>query len=249
LVPLKTYKSRGGLIMKRLVQCWLFVLCTFFISEIFAAGVGAATSAVKPATVNELVSVNLPKREINKAFALDQALQERRSVRDYVVTPLSMQQFSQLLWAADGISDAKEKHRTAPSAWATYPLNLYLVKQDGVWQYDVANHALKNITTGDLRKQLKDVCYGQKQVGGAPASLVITMQYNKISSDMGKENGRRFAILEAGHVAQNFSLEAVSLGLVTVPMTGFKGKEVQELLKIPDGQEVIYIIPVGYAKR
>jgi nitroreductase len=66
---------------------------------------------------------------------------------------------------------------------------------------------------------------------------------------MGADNGKRFALLETGHIAQNLLLEAVSLGLVGVPMTGFADQKVKAALKIPDGQETVYIIPVGYEKK
>lgn len=216
--------------MKRLIISFLLVFCFFWASINFAAD----------------KIIELPKPVMNDNFSLDKALMERRSVRDYTAQQLSVQQISQLLWAADGISEPKRKLRTAPSAHAAYPLNLYLVKHDGVWQYDALTHSVKELIDGDMRKHLQKACMGQKQVAKAPGVIVITMQNDKISNKMGQDDGKRVALLEAGHVAQNLLLEATALGLVGVPMTGFNDQEVRAVLTIPEGQATIYIIPVGY---
>lgn len=217
--------------MKRFLMFFLLVLCLTLGSLSFA----------------ESSVINLPKPIINGNFSLDKALKERRSIRDYTSQQLSLQQISQLFWAADGISDSKKKFRTAPSAWATYPLNLYLVNADGVWQYNVEEHSLKKIASGDRRQQLRKACLGQKQITKAPILIVITMLKNKIPNKMGL-NGKRFSLLEAGHIAQNILLESVSLGLVSGPMTGFVDQDVRSSLAIPNDQEAVYVIPVGYKK-
>jgi SagB-type dehydrogenase family enzyme len=218
--------------MKLLINSFLFIFCFFWTIIGFAA--------------NEVI--NLPKPEINATFSLDKALQERRSVRDYTSQELSQQQISQLLWAGDGISNQKKKLRTAPSAWETYPLNLYLVKADGVWQYDTLTHSIRKLANGDMRQQLKKACMEQKQITKAQDIIVITMQNNKLSNKMGIDNSKRFALLEAGCVTQNILLEATALGLAGVPMTGFVDQEVRSALTIPEGQEAVFVIPVGYKK-
>ena len=70
--------------------------------------------------------IALPTPKPDGATSVEKALRERRSIRDFKRKPLSIAEVSQLLWAAQGIT-ASGGRRTAPSAGALYPLELYLV--------------------------------------------------------------------------------------------------------------------------
>ncbi len=191
------------------------------------------------------MTVQLPKPQINKSVYLDQAIQQRRSVRQFKDKELTLEQISQLLWAADGITSADERSRSAPSGGAIYPLDLYVVKSDGVWQYLVADHSLKLLIQKDLRGKLAQAALGQNSVADAPLDIVIVAEYSRITSRYGKR-GIRYAHMEAGHIAQNLLLEATALGLAGVPVGAFSDSDISKVLDLAHDQDPLYIIPLGY---
>lgn len=179
-------------------------------------------------------------------MSLDHALAMRRSVRKFQNHPLSLKQISQLLWAAQGITD-KRGFRTAPSAGALYPLEIYVVKRDGVWRFNPHTQTLSEINDKDLRAPLAEAAYDQTFVARTPFDLVITGIAKRTTRKYGPR-GVNYMYAEAGHAAQNYLLEATALHLGAVPIGGFKPYEVQKILKLPSQEEPIYIIPTGKIK-
>lgn len=191
---------------------------------------------------NQFIKLPLP---FNKGpLSLEETLLLRRSKREFTDRKLSLKQISQLLWAAQGITDKRE-FRTAPSAGATYPLEIYLVKEDGIFHYIAGEHKLKKIKSGDYRKKLAHAALGQPWVEKAPVNFIITAVFSRTTKRYG-ERGIRYVYIEAGHSAQNILLQAVSLGLGAVPVGAFSDEKVKKILDI--SLDVIYIIPVGYCK-
>lgn len=192
-------------------------------------------------------TINLPQPQTNSAFPLDQALKERRSVRDFQAKELTAEQIATLLWAADGITDPVNGLRTAPSAGALYPIDLYVVKSDGIWIYNPAKNTLKLIKSGDFRQPLATAAHGQTSVATAAIDVVMAYQLDRIQPKYA-ERSLQFCYLEAGHIAQNLALEALALGLASVPVGAFNDNEVNKILELANKQNAVYIIPIGYKK-
>lgn len=194
-----------------------------------------------------MATIKLPQPQTNSTFPLDQALKERRSVREFQAKDLTAEQISTLLWAADGITDTSTGFRSAPSAGALYPIDLYLVKNDGIWLYNPAKNSLKLIKSGDLRPQLAAAALGQTAIAAAPIAVVMVASLDRIQPKYA-ERSLQYCYLEAGHIAQNLALQAVALGLATVPMGAFNDAQVNKLLELVTNQNALYIIPVGFKK-
>jgi SagB-type dehydrogenase family enzyme len=158
---------------------------------------------------------------------------------------LSTHEISQLLWAAQGITDP-HGFRTAPSAGALYPLELYVVLESGVFHYDPHAHTLTRGNGGDLRSDLYSVSLRQEAVLNAPMILVVTAVFSRTEAKYGRARSPRYVHLEAGHAAQNTLLQAVSLGLGAVPIGAFEDARVQEVLGLPADHEPLYLIPIGH---
>ena len=187
----------------------------------------------------------LPEPKTSGLVSLEAALQSRRSTRDFTSQELDPGEISQLLWAAQGITDPRG-FRTAPSAGALYPLELYTVTADGVFHYLPQDHALKVIQGGDLRASLRDAALGQDPVLDAPLILVITAVYERTLAKYGPERSPRYVHLEAGHVAQNVLLQAIALDMGAVPIGAFYDAEVQAVLGLPEDHQPLYLIPIGH---
>jgi SagB-type dehydrogenase family enzyme len=191
----------------------------------------------------ESAIVKLPPPKLDGPVSVEKALAQRRSIRTYKDEPLSLAQVSQILWAAQGITDSTSGKRTAPSARASYFLELYLISGNvsglpqGIYRYQPEGHELAEITKGDIKTKLFEAA-GQAPIQKAPVVLLI-------AGDSERSQRPEWMYLEAGHAAQNVYLQAVSLDLGTVVMAGFSPDEVKKTLSLPQNQTVIYIMPLG----
>jgi SagB-type dehydrogenase family enzyme len=192
--------------------------------------------------------ISLPEPETQTGISLEEAIKNRRSIRSFEDRELSLEQVSQLLWAAGGITDERRGFRAAPSAGALYPMEIYIAKSDGLYHYLPASHEIEKLSDEDLRADLTQAALGQRFIAEAPVSIVICTVYRRVTGRY-SERGIRYVHIEAGHIAQNVHLQAVSLGLGSVPVGAFIDSRVQRTLDIPSEHEPLYIIPVGYPKK
>jgi len=185
----------------------------------------------------------LPQPDLKGKMTLEAAINKRRSVRSYASKDLTLAQTSQLLWAAQGITDKRNSFRSAPSAGALYPITVYLLNKDGLFEYIPESHSIKEIVTKDLRSGLASAALGQESISEAPIDIVITADYRITQSKYGSRTDR-YVWLEGGHVAQNILLQATALGLAGVPIGAFYDNKVKNVLYLD--KEPLYIIPIGY---
>jgi SagB-type dehydrogenase family enzyme len=188
--------------------------------------------------------VNLPKPNLEGSMSLEQAIASRRSRRQFLPKSLTLEQIGQLAWVAQG-QDASSKYRTVPSAGATYPLELFLVTEEGLFHYLLAKHALEKLADRDLRSELALAAWGQGFLEAAPLTLVFTAQFTRTTTRYG-QRGVRYVYMEGGHAAQNVHLQAESLGLGSVAVGAFDDASVSKVLALPDYLEPIYLVTVGY---
>ena len=188
--------------------------------------------------------IKLPKPRAEGKVSVEEALLCRRSVRSFSDRALSLEEISQLCWAAQGITKDATGFRTAPSAGATYPLELYVFSADGVFHYDPRAHALEVKGTADRRGELCRASLGQRAVADAPVVFVFTAFYERTARRYGRR-AVRYVHMEAGHAAQNVHLQAVALGLGSVPIGAFHDSEVAKLIGLDADESPLYIIPVG----
>jgi len=196
--------------------------------------------------------VKLPAHENTGGLPINAALQQRRSTREYRPGQLLLTDISQILWSAQGINHLHGL-RTAPSAGALYPLEIYLVTGDirdlpaGVYQYRPNEHELVLVQSGDQRKPLASAALNQTFIRHAPAVLVITGIYQRTTRKYG-QRGRRYVHMEAGHAAQNVYLQTEARGLATVYVGAFEDAEVQRVLGLPQDHEPLGLMPIGHKR-
>jgi len=201
---------------------------------------------VNSAMENENV-ISLPEPKLKGTMSLEEAIQRRRSKRSYISQELTLEEISQLLWSVQGITDERRGFRAAPSAGALYPLEIYLVKADGLYRYIPDGHRIKRLSEKDLRRPLAQAALWQGFVAQAPIDIVICAVYERVTSKYGKR-GVRYTDIEVGHAAQNLHLQAVALGLGSVPIGAFDDDAVKKVLSLPKDHQPLYIIPVGHVK-
>jgi SagB-type dehydrogenase family enzyme len=197
-------------------------------------------------------TIKLPDPHKESTTSIEEALLKRRSVRSYKDSPLRLSEVSQLLWAAQGITSPRGL-RTAPSAGALYPLEVYVVAgnvdglPEGVYHYRPDNHEIALVVTGDKRGELCRAALGQTSVRNAAAVIVFSAVYKRTSMKYG-DRGMQYVHMETGHAAQNVFLQAASLEIGTVVIGAFYDDAVREVMKMSDREQPLYIMPVGRMK-
>ena len=199
------------------------------------------------AQLNEIVA--LPRPSVTGSKPLEHLLAQRRSVRDYRSTTIELARIGQLLWAAQGITDS-QGFRTAPSAGALYPLELYVVAgrieglTEGIYHYDPRHHQLTKTRDGDLRLELAKAALSQDWMKDASAIIVFTADYERTTKKYGNR-GKRYVHIEVGHAAENLFLQTEALELVTIVVGAFNDAAVARLLELPGDVEPLLLMPVG----
>jgi len=188
-------------------------------------------------------NVKLPEPDKNVSMTLYQALQQRKSVREYSTKDIDDMKLSQLLWAAVGIN-RPDGHLTAPTAINAQDITVYVCRKDGAYLYVAKDNTLQKVSDKDLRKS---VASAQAFAADAPISLVIVTDNAKFRG--GSTNGPTISgAIDAGYVSQNIDLACEALGLCTVPRATMDKEVLKKELKLTDSQNPILNHPIGYKK-
>lgn len=220
-----------------LIRGLMMILLTLF----FQPPAGAAADLVK-----------LPRPALKGAMSVEESLQARRTVRLFASRGLNLQQLSQLLWATQGITDPRGL-RTAPSAGATYPLEIYLVAGErgvaglapGLYRYLPKGHALELALKGDHRIAVARACLVQSWMAGAPVMVVFAAEFRRCTARYG-ERGVMYTHMEVGHAGQNLFLQAEALGMAAGIVGAFSDQALSQTLRLPREHEPLLVMPVGY---
>jgi SagB-type dehydrogenase family enzyme len=214
-------------------------LCTLVVL-VSVALIAAQSAPLSPLPAGRIA---LPAPSRTGGMALNDALAHRRSTRAFQPTKLTLPELSQLLWAAQGVTDDKGR-RTAPSAKAQYFLHLYVAQPEGFFEYIPAAHALQQLSDKDLRATLSP----QDSVKSAPVVFLVAGEYDRAIKLAERDTALRLVNLEAGHATQNLLLEATALNLAGVPVGGIDPKQTAQAAFLPAAITPIYLIPVGHPK-
>ncbi len=188
-------------------------------------------------------SIALPPPRKRSNVSLEEALQSRRSRRNFSGETLRPEELGQVLWATHGIT-GEDGRRTAPSAGFTDPLEVYAITEGGAYRYAAAGHQLEVVSEGDLRPALDAATKDDGGLIPAGAVIVITAVPDRTEGRFGPRT-RNHITLGIGHAAQNALLQAEALGLAAYPVGGFDQEQVLALLGLGDDHWVLYLIPVG----
>jgi len=185
-------------------------------------------------------------------MSVEEAIAKRRSVREYASDPISLAELSQLLWAAQGVTDARSGLRASPSAGALYPLELYVVVRErgvvdlaaGIYHYSPEDERMTMMKEGDRSGELRAAALDQEMVGLAAVNIVTTAVVQRTRSKY-RERGLQYVFQESGHSAENVFLQAVSLGLGTAIIGAFNEEEIRSVIGAGREERPVYIQPVG----
>jgi len=223
-------------------QLW----CLFAVAGLIVGCQTAATMlpTVTPRATAQRPVLELPPPLTDGAMSLETALQKRRSIRAYTDEVVALQDIAQLFWSAQGITRSWGG-RTAPSAGALYPLELYAATANGVYHYLPGQHQAKLWLAKDIRQSLWAAGLRQEALKQAPVVFIVTAVYGRTSAKYG-DRSERYVKLEAGHAAQNLLLQAVTLGLGAVPIGAFDDEGISAALALPSDEQPLYLISVGH---
>lgn len=221
-------------------------------SSNLAENVAQAGKAVTH-TQNDTHMIELPEPLTRGTMSVEEALTLRRSIRSYSDDPLEMNELAQLLWAAQGITNERG-FRTAPSAGATFPLEVFVVANNvndlpvGIYRYHPHDHVLELLREENVASPLFRACLSQSMIMDGGAVLVLAAVFDRTTSRYG-QRGERYVHNEIGHVGQNIHLQAAALDLGTVVIGAYRDDEVEDILQLGEDYRVLYLMPVGKLDR
>ncbi|MDY6787585.1 MAG: SagB/ThcOx family dehydrogenase [candidate division WOR-3 bacterium] len=203
-------------------------------------------------------AVKLPLPDIDSEISVSMALLNRQSVRNYIDKSLTMNEVSQLLWAGYGINrkntnipQLRGGFRTAPSAGALYPLELYLVVfnvdglDEGLYHYNAAEHNLELLKKGNLKSKLFEAAMGQNAVKRSAACIVYSAVYSRTIAKYSDRGRQRYVPMDLGHSGQNVYLQAVGLNIGTVAIGAFNDELLADVISMSESETPLYIMPLG----
>lgn len=218
------------------MRTFIPIIPVFFIFLLFCSQTSAQSEIIK-----------LPEVNLKGKLSLEETLKERKSTRSYLKSNLTIDEISQLLWAAQGIN-RNDGRRTAPSAGALYPIELYVLIgnvegiKNGLYLYVPSNHSLILKNNRNLIPKLSDAM--QQFVSTGSVVFIITGVYERTTKKYG-ERGIRYVHMDVGFAAQNIYLQAESLGLGTVFMGAFNDNLLTDILQLPQNHKPLGVMPVG----
>lgn len=204
----------------------------------------------EPPANNRSGMIKLPPPILESECSLEETIYSRVSRRSFSGEALTLQQIAQLLWAAQGkgVDGVTGASRTAPSAGATHPIEIYLAVgnvesiEPGLYRYHFAEHNLEILSDNDIRADLARAALNQQCIADAPVSIILAAEYQRTTLRYG-DRGIRYVHMEIGHITQNIYLQCESLGLGTVAIGAFTDQDVKSLLGV--AEEPLMIMPVG----
>ena len=197
-------------------------------------------------------TIELPPPRKDSDFSLERALLERRSVRYLSEDPITLSQLSQLLWSGQGITDHRG-YRSAPSAGALYPLEVYVMVghvkglATGLYRYQPEGHTLLAMANEDLRKQVEDAALDQDWMAKNAVLIALCAVDSRTTKKYGRR-GIRYIHIEVGHAAQNILLQAHAIGLNTAVVGAFDDDSVKGIMGLSENERALYFIAVGKSR-
>ncbi len=200
---------------------------------------------------------SLPAPRLTGSISLEEVLAVRRSHRSYTGEAVTAEELSQILWAAYGINKPLSNpkfgggFRTAPSAGATYPLNIYVLVGNvtgiptGYYRYIPDGHKILRINDRDLKPDLCNASYNQGMIKDAPVCLFYSATFSRTTERYGNRGRERYVCMDLGHSAENVYLQAEALHLGTCAIGAFDDPAVKKAVNLPDQEVPLYIMPIG----
>lgn len=194
--------------------------------------------------------VALPPPAFDDGPPFADVLRRRRSIRAYSDAALTLAEVSQVLWAAQGVTDPREGLRTAPSGGALYPLEVYLAVARvnglpaGVYKYRPGGHKLTGVRGGNPIAGLARAALDQECVRDAAVVIVLAAVYDRMTRKYGRR-GIQYVDNEVGLAAENVLLQVVAAGLGSVVVGAFDEDKVGIAVGLANNEVPACLLPVG----
>ncbi len=207
-------------------------------------------TAIAIATVSAVAGdIKLPEPNRAGGKPLGDALAARRTTREFSTAPLTDQELSDLLWAANGFNRPDEKKRTAPTAMNRQEVDLYVCRADGAYLWDSEANVLKRGTDKDLRGFTGHMDRGDQNFAlVAPVAIVYVIDYARQGMQGRPQDAFKYASVDCGFIGQNIYLHAASSGLGTVFLGMIKPQELSAALGLPATRVPLFAQTVGHVK-
>ena len=195
--------------------------------------------------MNNIIQLPAPQKDLE--YPLMRALEKRRTIRKWKEEPVSLQDLSNLLWAACGITQAATKtiksKRTSPSATNAQEIKVYTATKEGVFLYDETAHQLIQILAEDIRKEIGT----QRMMQSAPLGLIYVSDYSRMKVYLSKDEDRKWFIsgTDTGFISENVYLYCAAANLSTAVLGLINREKLHERMGLKECEKVMFTQVVG----
>jgi hypothetical protein len=190
-----------------------------------------------------LIPVHPDQEPVSAGTTLLQALQKRKTIREFAYRGFSMETLSRLLWCAFGINRPVDGRRTAPSAQNWQEIDIYVSMASGLYLFDAKAFTLQLV----LKEDIRGATGWQDFVSHVPVNLVYVADLHKLG-DAPRTEQKFYAALDTGFISQNIYLFCATEGLATVVRGWVDRPALAQIMKLAPNQRVIAAQSVGYPK-
>ncbi len=201
----------------------------------------------------EIAAIKLNPPDTSRGLPFMKALSVKASATEWSSRELTLQDLSDLLWAANGLNRPDENKTTASSAMNAHDVDIYVFLQQGVFVYDFIKHELTPVLNGDFRSEIFQQQRPARDSDAAEAPSEPPIQTILISDVSRFPAGTpqlkyEWGAIDTGIISQNISLFCAATGLKTRPRASMDREKIKQLLQLTESQYVFLNHPVGYAK-
>ena len=191
----------------------------------------------------EMEIIKLPPPKLTGGKSLMEALQVRKSSREFGAKKLPQEVLASMLWAAWGINRPENGRRTAPSAVNWQEIDVYIAMEEGLYIYSARENTLKLIAKQDLRA----LTGKQPFVKDAPVNLIYVADYSRMGGGYPEERAF-YSAADAAFIAENVYLYCASEGLATVVRANLERDDLAKAMQLRNNQKIVFAQSVGYPK-
>jgi len=199
-------------------KIWIFIMATIF-------SLSTSAQDANEITLLSNADIKLVPPQKTGGIPLMEALAKRKTNRDFSQEELTLQQLSNLLWAAAGVN-REDGRRTAPTARNAQEIEIYVLNKQGAYLYLPNEHVLQFIASGDHRKKGAS----QERFQECPLMLIFVANYDKMDG-FSDEARDLYSGTDTGNISQNVYLYCASEGLATCALGSIYRDELKTLLK------------------
>lgn len=196
----------------------------------------------------KVIHLDIPEK---LEMTLDDAMEKRRSRRDFQNYKITLKELSTLLFYSAGYKRSEHngrKHVPSSGGFSTTEVFLVILNSDevapGLYYFSAKDYTLKCIKEGDYRDWVRNDALYQEEWAKGSAIVFLAGDYARLHQKYSHRT-LRLCLLDAGHVAQNLYLTCTAMNMKVCEVLGYVENEVEEAFDLTGNTPTFSSLVIG----